>query len=230
MPAVADAVWPATLPPPRTASLRERLPDLTVRSRMSVGPDKVRRRASVGTRQFDVELDITATQVATLEAFYLTTLEGGALTFEWKDHRTGDAIDYRFLGPPQMYPRKPRKADHSEPWRASFSIEVIPAASDESSGGGDDPAAPNTFDTLMVSDGPAGGDGGGGDVQISPIPAESVAAPPTFLLDSMQVVLPGPESPPMMAGQQPVPVDANTNQHGPPGSTGSSGSAGGGVF
>lgn len=123
---MASAVWPAGLPQaPQLRALRERPPELTVRTSMDVGPAKVRRRQTAGVRTFPIEIKLTRDQVALLDEFFLDTLAGGALAFQWTQHRTGDLIDYRFLGPPEYAPLAPRQSG-SEYWMATFSIEALP--------------------------------------------------------------------------------------------------------
>jgi hypothetical protein len=119
-------IFPASISrAPRVDELRETTPDTTLRSQMDVGPDKLRRRASAGVRTFEAVLDVTRTQVATLDAFYQADTAGGTLPFQWKNPRTGNTADFRFSSRPQYQPRAPR-GDGTEFWRATFGLELLP--------------------------------------------------------------------------------------------------------
>lgn len=92
---------------------------------MDVGPDKLRQRATAAPTPFTIELRLTRTQVALLDAFYRTTTAHGTLAFTWKHHRTGNTIDYRFLGAPRLQPLASRQGG-TEYWAASFVAEAMP--------------------------------------------------------------------------------------------------------
>lgn len=124
-----DAVWPPSLTrAARVAEFRERTPELVIRTSMDVGPDKVRRRLAVNVREVDVALDLTGSQLATFDSFFVSTCQGGAIAFEWTHWRTGSTVRCRFLGPPEYRPRAPKNADSSEYWLVTFQIEVLPEA------------------------------------------------------------------------------------------------------
>ena len=75
--------------------MTETPPDTTLETQMDAGPPKARRRFSAGIRKLDMKMIMTAAQVATLDAFYVTTLSGGALTFDYAHPRTGATETYR---------------------------------------------------------------------------------------------------------------------------------------
>lgn len=164
---MADAVWPPSLPSPKVADLTETAVDVVVRTAMDAGLPKVRRRFTAAPRPISATLALTRAQVATLDTFFVDTLEGGALTFDWIDHRTGEDAVYRFTTKPQYRPLAPRQAAATEIWRATLELEIIPSAAGSSGGGSDDGAAANYFMGLDESNGHhaaavgglAGGDG-----------------------------------------------------------------------
>ena len=119
-------VWPNTLTrAPRVGDLNETAPETSIRSKMDVGPDKIRQRATAAVRTFDIGLDLTRAQVATLDTFFGVTTAGGSLPFQWKHPRTGNTADFRFTSTPKYRPNAPR-GDGTEFWRASFGIELLP--------------------------------------------------------------------------------------------------------
>jgi len=96
------ASWPGTLPDiPLSQGYKEGVPNLLLRTQMDQGPAKVRRRHSAGVRQVALMLQLHKDQVATLDAFYLGPLEGGALRFTWVHPRTQVPTDFRFEKPPE---------------------------------------------------------------------------------------------------------------------------------
>ena len=63
---------------------------------------------------------LTTAQVATLETFYITTLNGGADTFTLNHPRTAVSSTWRFVEPPS-YTRVP--PDH---YHANLKLEILP--------------------------------------------------------------------------------------------------------
>lgn len=99
---MADIDWPAGLPQrPSWTNYQETPPNLVVRTQMDSGPPKVRRRFTAGVRPFKCGFDVlTATEIATLDDFFLNTTGGGALRFNWIHPRTGVAAELRFVSAP----------------------------------------------------------------------------------------------------------------------------------
>ncbi len=116
-------VWPSAggFPQePLYQNFQEDTPQLTVRTRMDTGPAKVRRRFTAGPRNFKIALSLTKAQVETLDVFYVTTCEGGALSFDWKHPRTGVAKTCRFIAGVNY------RAEANDVWRATFDMEILP--------------------------------------------------------------------------------------------------------
>jgi hypothetical protein len=68
---------------------------------MDAGPPKARRRFTAGFRMVGGSLALTHAQRATLDAFFLDTLEGGALPFDWVHPITSEPATFRFLRQPE---------------------------------------------------------------------------------------------------------------------------------
>ena len=93
--------WPPALPDyVLKDGFSEKLPDNTIRSKMGVGPPKMRRRGTGAPRPITVQQYMTATQVATFDTFYETTLYSGSLRFDWINPRTEVSKELRFTEPP----------------------------------------------------------------------------------------------------------------------------------
>ncbi|NOR27612.1 MAG: hypothetical protein GQ540_03675 [Lutibacter sp.] len=114
------AVWPGSLPQKPLFGFSETTPDLTIRTSMGVGPDKIRRRFTAGVRQFPMSFQMTTAQVATFDTFYITTLAGGSLQFDYSDLRTGLLKSWRFVGVPRYTPIS------NERWTVDINLEQMP--------------------------------------------------------------------------------------------------------
>lgn len=116
------ATWPASLPTaPEGPGYNEAAPNTLIRTQMDAGPPKVRQKFTAGVRTFTMSWMLTKAQVATLDAFYLTTCEGGSLSFDGLAHpRTQAAADFRFIAPPAYAYLGP------DVWRAQTQLEVLP--------------------------------------------------------------------------------------------------------
>lgn len=128
---MADAVWPAGLDSlaPQLVSWTKTEPTLTERTQMSAGPAKVRRRFTAGVTLHTVELVLTRDQLTdTFRPFWMDTLQGGALAFEWRDWETQDPAEFRFIAPPVERPLRPRGSGTNDHWAVSFQLEQLPAA------------------------------------------------------------------------------------------------------
>lgn len=190
---MADTSFPPGLTrAPRVDALSEDAPDVVIRSEVDAGPALVRRRFTGDRRTFSVQLDLTRTELATFDEFFLTTTKGGSLSFEWKHPRTASLADFRFLKAPNYRPRAPR-GDGSEWWVVSFEMELLPGT-DQSieppSGGGD----PHGGTWLLLFPGSAPWLGSGEIIEtpaeefedaaiVAGVVWEADAAPPDFVPD-----------------------------------------------
>lgn len=114
--------WPADLPQTvLAAGYEESPPDLVLRTAMDAGPAKVRRRFTAGPRLIPVSAIMTAAQVATLDAFFLESLAGGALAFDWIHPRTQAAASMRIMGPPRY-----ANLAGDAVWEVSMTLEILP--------------------------------------------------------------------------------------------------------
>lgn len=117
--------WPATLPQVLpVAGYSETPPDTALRTQMDAGPAKVRRRFTAQVRPINATLILTAAQVQILDDFYVTTLEGGALPFDWIHPRDTASpptvVQFRFVRPPQYAALEP------DIWQAPVELEILP--------------------------------------------------------------------------------------------------------
>jgi hypothetical protein len=96
------ASWPAAPFPQEVieTGYSETPPTGVLRTSMDAGPASVRRRSRANVRQITGTLILTISQVATLDTFYVTTINGGVDSFTWVDPKTGVAATMRFVNPP----------------------------------------------------------------------------------------------------------------------------------
>lgn len=112
--------WPASLPQePLLGGYQEIPQDTAIRSGMSYGPDKVRRRTTAVIRHITIRQRMTTAQVATLETFYYDTIQVSGVV-DWIHHRTRAAAEYRFLAPPEYAPYG------NGFWSVTMSLELLP--------------------------------------------------------------------------------------------------------
>lgn len=112
--------WPNTLPSPLSDHFQETTPNTVLRTDMEQGPAKVRRRTTAAVRSLSLHYLMSKAQVATLESFYITTLQGGSLSFAFTHPRTGSAVTCRFVKPPEY------NSENGNFFRVSFDLEILP--------------------------------------------------------------------------------------------------------
>lgn len=96
-----NPLWPTSLPQrPLVDNYQREARDTSIRTKMDVGPDHVRRRYTAIVYEINVQLLLTATQLATLRAFVDVDLKGGSLRFDWVEAETGAAATFRIIGQP----------------------------------------------------------------------------------------------------------------------------------
>lgn len=100
------ATWPTTLPqelPEDSFSLS--LPDNLIRTNMSYGPAKVRRRTTSNVTKVSGQLILSAIDLTAFQTFYVTTITYGAISFTFPTHPiTGVSCTMRFTEPPKYSP------------------------------------------------------------------------------------------------------------------------------
>lgn len=94
------ASWPGTLPAfVLSAGYEEQFGQQVLETPMEGGATKTRRRF---TRRFDTfrcRMVLSATQQATFDTFYYTTLSGGSQPFDWVHPRLQTAMTFKFRAP-----------------------------------------------------------------------------------------------------------------------------------
>ena len=116
-------VWPEALPQYLIFNgYKEAPPDVVLASKMEIGPDKLRRRASNGPRPIQGKLPpLTSAQVDVLLDFYEIDLLDGSLRFSWLHPRTGAPAEFRFVSRPE-----PTGDDASAAYTVALDLEILP--------------------------------------------------------------------------------------------------------
>ena len=120
---MATITWPAGLPDFNKSLLdefKEKPGTTAIRTEMEAGPDKMRRRGTAVVDEIDVGFVLSASQVTTLDDFYIFGTKMGSLRFDIIHPRTGNTVKARFLKRPE-YEKKALDV-----WRVEFTIEVLP--------------------------------------------------------------------------------------------------------
>jgi hypothetical protein len=122
------AVWPATLPARFQASpgATEQPPDIVIESAVDAGPPKARRRYTAGFRIVGGSLALTHAQRATLDAFFVDTLEGGALPFDWIHPMTSEPATFRFMPQPDGLRYRQNHPDAVNLIQADLQLRLMP--------------------------------------------------------------------------------------------------------
>ena len=117
-------LWPSTLPDkPVSDSYGESIPDPRLRTSMSSGPAKVRRKTAALPVTFSVSLSLSNTQLEEFEDFVETTLDGGTLRFEFAHPRKETTVEMRFVGGDSLYTVS---AQGVSLFSVSFQLEALP--------------------------------------------------------------------------------------------------------
>ena len=116
--------WPTELQPyPLVSGYQEAPPNTAIRTEMDTGPAKQRRRYTAAPRTITGAVVLkTKAEVDVLDAFFVTTLQGGALSFDWQD-RNGVTRTFRFVAGSDALTYEPIEPDR---WRASMRLEIMP--------------------------------------------------------------------------------------------------------
>lgn len=83
-------------------SFEKKFGNTLIRSDMDVGPAKVRSRYTDGVDLYTCSILLDYDEHATLNTFFKTTLNNGALSFDFNDPFTGEPASFRFAEPPTI--------------------------------------------------------------------------------------------------------------------------------
>jgi hypothetical protein len=113
--------WPDTLPAyPLLDGFHETVPNTVIRTDMEQGPAKVRLRTTAAIRAMSLAYLMSKTQVTALETFYLATLQGGALLFDFMHPRSNATVSCRFVKPPEY------ATSNGNFFKVALELEVLP--------------------------------------------------------------------------------------------------------
>lgn len=118
---MADPIWPLSLDQTQLLGTLAGFQDVLLRTAMSAGPAKQRRRQTANTSPQRVPMWMTDAQRATFKTFFETTLQGGALVFDYTDVTTGATAKFRFTQTPD-----PPVSYAPGLWRIILPLEVMP--------------------------------------------------------------------------------------------------------
>lgn len=234
---MADAIWPASLPQaPLTAKLSGADEPRVVSFSTDTGPPIVRRRTTARWERWSIGLRLTRTQLATLNTFFRDTVQAGALPFQWKNHETGNQVDYRFVGEPQKRANAPRNVAGTDVWDVEFDVVTVPGTEVTGSEPPPDPPPDPLVQLAMMPQDPPWLEPADADLDageyVTLIIREAVAAPPDVVVFITQI----PFDPPAVEGEDgsgdaefdPVYAGVGGGSGGYKGGTGAEGPGGGG--
>jgi len=122
------AVWPASLPQRflQEPGATEQPPDVVIESTMDAGPPKARRRFTAGFRLVGGSVALTRDQRAILDDFFMNTLEGGALPFDWIHPITTAPATFRFMPQPNGLRYRQNHPDGVNLVVAEMQLRIMP--------------------------------------------------------------------------------------------------------
>jgi len=120
---MANIVWPTSLPDfekPQRSNYTETPGSTAIRTKMEVGPAKVRQRTTASVDSFSVGYWMSEAQAKDFKAFYQSTLKHGSLRFDATHPRTGLTEEFRIKSEPTIEPLSGIE------FVVSFEVEVMP--------------------------------------------------------------------------------------------------------
>lgn len=120
------AAWPGSLPQRLHISAEETFQQGFIRTEMSTGPYKQRKKFTATSRYLRGSMHLSKAQRTTFDTFYKTTLNEGADEFTWVDpidHSTG--INVRFRSVPTFEAIK-GGTNGVELWFVTLDLEILP--------------------------------------------------------------------------------------------------------
>lgn len=117
--------WPAAMPDPDWDAVSIGGPSNgVIRTEMSAGPAKQRRRFTAVTRPVALSFaPLTSSVFAAFEAFYHIDLQGGALAFDMAHPITGSVARFRFVASEEPFTVSPVGRDA---YRLDVTLELLP--------------------------------------------------------------------------------------------------------
>ena len=98
----------------------ETTPDFVLRTEMDQGPAKVRKRTTTAVREFQMIFIMSKVQTTIFDDFYLSTINGGADSFDFTHPRTEEMLDLRLVKPPEY------QALNAKYFRITLKAEALP--------------------------------------------------------------------------------------------------------
>lgn len=113
--------WPEGLNAPVDLSgYTEVFPDTRLKVSMGAGPAKYRQRTSAASYDITYKLALNAAMLTTFRTFYVSTIFGGSMPFNWVHPRSNEPLVFTFKGPPAVSPAGKQQ------YEVTFTLEVQP--------------------------------------------------------------------------------------------------------
>lgn len=118
---MANIYWPEELPQVLILDgLSAEKQNNVIRTQMDAGPEKIRRRYTVATKNFNGQIVLTEAQRRILEYWYDNDIASGALRFLMKDPQTLNLSQFRFR-------EKYKEESLNGLWKITLSLEKMNA-------------------------------------------------------------------------------------------------------
>lgn len=121
------AAWPTSLPSiPAASGYTHSAPNVLIRQEVEQGPSRVRRKCTSRPWRMTFTMTLSKSQIALLETFVYTTLEGGALRFTFTDPTDLSSVECRIvpISDSDLYTLVPDSSGTL--WTLSITLEILP--------------------------------------------------------------------------------------------------------
>ena len=118
--------WPSSLANVlRLTGITDQRGKTKIRSEVDSGPALVRRRYRSAVRNISIPVTLTNAERVLFDAFYITDLVEGTLSFNWSDPVSGSTVAMRFRG--EDAPAfTSKEGGNQKTWQATLELEILP--------------------------------------------------------------------------------------------------------
>lgn len=117
-------VWPASLPQAQNIGTEIWEDPAVLRSKMDVGPDKIRQRATITKKFFKTPFELNGTEYAAFLAF-LVTIAQGATPFQWTDPADDTVKTCRLIKTPKWKMKSGASSPSERRYTGNMEVEIV---------------------------------------------------------------------------------------------------------
>lgn len=124
---MANAVWPPGLPQIQRIGLTDRRRLSAIITPVDAGPVQMRQRFTNVSRDVDIPLELNNVQRQIFDPFFVTTIAGGTLPFDWEDPVDDSVVSFRFRN--AEFPQFTLSVNATgRIWVCTMALELLPGS------------------------------------------------------------------------------------------------------